>query len=285
MKDTSRPKDGPPKEGDRIAKLLARAGIASRREVERMIAEGRIKLGEEIITTPATILTTLRGITVDGNPVKAPEPARLFAFHKPSGLLTAERDPAGRPTIYAALTNALPKGTPRLMPVGRLDLNTEGLLLLTNDGELKRTMELPATGIPRTYRARTFGEISQARLEELIHGVTIDGMRYGKIDANMERKTGRNQWIEMTLTEGKNREVRNVLEYLGLQTSRLLRISYGPFQLLDLPRGAAIEIRQVDVEKFRKGLKIPGEPAAPLQSHQQARMRVQRGRPNRPTAR
>ena len=285
MKDTSRPKDGPPKEGDRIAKLLARAGIASRREVERMIAEGRIKLGDAVITTPATILTTLRGITVDGNPVKAPEAARLFAFHKPSGLLTAERDPAGRPTIYAALTNALPKGTPRLMPIGRLDLNTEGLLLLTNDGELKRTMELPATGIPRTYRARTFGEISQARLEELIHGVTIDGMRYGKIDANMERKTGRNQWIEMTLTEGKNREVRNVLEYLGLQTSRLLRISYGPFQLLDLPRGAAIEIRQVDVEKFRKGLKIPGEPAAPLQSHQQARMRVQRGRPNRPTAR
>ncbi len=287
MKDTSRPKDGPPKEGDRIAKLLARAGIASRREVERMIAEGRIKLGEDVITTPATILTTLKGITVDGNPVKAPEPARLFAFHKPSGLLTAERDPAGRPTIYAALTNALPKGTPRLMPVGRLDLNTEGLLLLTNDGELKRTMELPATGIPRTYRARTFGEISQARLEELIHGVTIDGMRYGKIDANMERKTGRNQWIEMTLTEGKNREVRNVLEYLGLQTSRLLRISYGPFQLLDLPRGAAIEIRAVDVERFIKGLKMPGTVTAPtpIQSHQQARMRMQRSRPNRPTAR
>jgi 23S rRNA pseudouridine2605 synthase len=288
MTDTSRPKDGPPKEGDRIAKLLARAGIASRREVERMIAEGRIKLGEEVITTPATILTTLKGITVDGNPVKAPEPARLFAFHKPSGLLTAERDPAGRPTIYAALTNALPKGTPRLMPIGRLDLNTEGLLLLTNDGELKRTMELPATGIPRTYRARTFGEISQARLEELIHGVTIDGMRYGKIDANMERKTGRNQWIEMTLTEGKNREVRNVLEYLGLQTSRLLRISYGPFKLLDLPRGMAVELRTADVERFRKELKIPGEAGtavAALPSHDQARMRVQRGRPNRPTSR
>ncbi len=285
MTDTSRPKDGPPKVGDRIAKLLARAGIASRREVERMIAEGRIKLGEDVITTPATILTTLRGITVDGNPVKAPEPARLFAFHKPSGLITAERDPAGRPTIYSALTNALPKGTPRLMPIGRLDLNTEGLLLLTNDGELKRTMELPATGIPRTYRARTFGAISQARLEELIHGITIDGIRYGKIDANMERKTGRNQWLEMTLTEGKNREVRNVLEYLGLQTSRLLRISYGPFELLDLPRGAAIEIRQIDVEKFCKGLKLPGEPGTPLQSHQQARMRVQRTRPSRPTGR
>ena len=288
MTDTSRPKDGPPKEGDRIAKLLARAGIASRREVERMIAEGRIKLGEDVITTPATILTTLKGITVDGNPVKAPEASRLFAFHKPSGLLTAERDPAGRPTIYAALTNALPKGTPRLMPVGRLDLNTEGLLLLTNDGELKRTMELPATGIPRTYRARTFGEISQARLEELIHGVTIDGMRYGKIDANMERKTGRNQWIEMTLTEGKNREVRNVLEYLGLQTSRLLRISYGPFKLLDLPRGMAVELRTADVERFRKELKIPGEAGtavAALPSHDQARMRVQRARPNRPTSR
>ncbi len=285
MTDTSRPKDGPPKEGDRIAKLLARAGIASRREVERMIAEGRIKLGDDVITTPATILTTLRGITVDGNPVKPPEAARLFAFHKPSGLLTAERDPAGRPTIYAALTNALPKGTPRLMPIGRLDLNTEGLLLLTNDGELKRTMELPATGIPRTYRARTFGEISQARLEELIHGVTIDGMRYGKIDANMERKTGRNQWIEMTLTEGKNREVRNVLEYLGLQTSRLLRISYGPFKLLDLPRGMAVELRTADVERFRKELKVPGERSTPLPSDQQARMRLNRARPNRPTAR
>ena len=157
----------------RSKQLLARAGIASRREVERMIADGRVKIGEELVTTPATVLTSLKGVTVDGNPVKAPEPPRLFAFHKPEGLITAERDPAGRPTIYTALRNALPKSAPRVMPVGRLDLNTEGLLLLTNDGELKRAMELPSSGIPRTYRARTFGDITQARLEELIEGVTI----------------------------------------------------------------------------------------------------------------
>jgi 23S rRNA pseudouridine2605 synthase len=248
------PELGSARTGERIAKLLARAGIASRREVERMIAEGRVKLGDEVVTTPATVLLNLKGVTVDGKPVKAAEATRLFAFHKPAGLITAERDPAGRPTIYAALRNALPQGTPRLMPVGRLDLNTEGLLLLTNDGELKRAMELPSTGIPRTYRARTFGDITQAQLEELIEGVTIEDMHYGRIDANMERRTGRNQWIEMTLTEGKNREVRRVLEHLGLQVSRLLRTSYGPFVLGDLPRGAAAEIRQVDVERFRKTL-------------------------------
>jgi 23S rRNA pseudouridine2605 synthase len=244
--------------GDRIAKLLARAGVASRREVERMIAEGRVKLGDEVITTANTVLANLRGVSVDGVPIKAAEPARLFAFHKPSGLITAERDPAGRPTIYTALRNALPSGTPRMMPVGRLDFNTEGLLLLTNDGELKRAMELPSSGVPRTYRARTFGAVTQAQLEDLIEGIEIDGMRYGKIDANMERSTGRNQWIEVTLTEGKNREVRRVLEHLGLEVSRLLRLSYGPFQLLDLPRGSAVEIRQVDVERFRKSLNSPG---------------------------
>jgi len=244
--------------GERIAKLLARAGVASRREVERMIAEGRVKVGENLVTTANTVLANLKGVTVDGRPVKAAEPARLFAFHKPAGLITAERDPAGRPTIYTALRNALPPGAPRLMPVGRLDFNTEGLLLLTNDGEFKRAMELPSSGIPRTYRARTFGTITQAQLEELIEGIEIDGMRYGRIDANMERSTGRNQWIEVTLTEGKNREVRRVLEHLGLEVSRLLRTSYGPFALLDLPRGAAIEIRQVDVEKFRKSLKVGG---------------------------
>lgn len=241
--------------GDRIAKLLARAGVASRREVERMIADGRVKIGEETVTTPATLLTSLKGVTVDGKPVAAPEAPRLFRFHKPAGLITAERDPRGRPTIYTALRNALPRGTPRLMPVGRLDLNTEGLLLLTNDGELKRAMELPATGVPRTYRARTFGDISQQQLEDLIEGVTIEGVRYGGIDANMERRTGRNQWIELTLAEGKNREVRRVLEHLGLQVSRLIRTAYGPFRLGDLPRGLADEVKQVEVERFRKGLK------------------------------
>jgi 23S rRNA pseudouridine2605 synthase len=252
------PNDRP--QGDRIAKLLARAGVASRREVERMIEAKRIKIDGELVTTPATILEHLRGVTVDDKPVAKPERTRLFAFHKPSGVLTAERDFSGRPTIYNALVNALPKGTPRVMPVGRLDLNTEGLLLLTNDGEFKRAMELPSSGIERTYRARTFGTVSQAQLEELIHGVTIDGVRYGKIDANLERRTGRNQWIEMTLTEGKNREVRNVLEWLGLEVSRLLRTSYGPFKLDDLARGQAVELRKEVVERFRATLK-PGKPA------------------------
>ena len=193
----------PRPEGERIAKLLARAGVASRREVERMIADGRVAIDGKVLDTPATIIPHLRGVTVDGKPVAKADRTRLFAFHKPTGLITAERDPKGRPTIYTALRNALPKDAGRVMPVGRLDLNTEGLLLLTNDGEFKRAMELPASGIPRTYRARTFGEVRQEQLEELMDGVTIDGMRYGPIDANMERRTGRNQWIELTITEGK----------------------------------------------------------------------------------
>jgi len=244
------------REGERIAKLLARAGVASRREVERIIGEGRVSVDGVVLTTPATVLKNLRGVTVDGQPVALAAPPRLFRFHKPEGLITAERDPAGRPTIYNALVNALPRGTPRVMPVGRLDLNTEGLLLLTNDGELKRAMELPASGIPRTYRARTFGDISQARLEDLSEGIKIDGIRYGSINANMERRTGRNQWVEMTLTEGKNREVRRVLEHLGLQVSRLIRTAYGPFPLGDIARGAVVEVRQSDVETFRKALKL-----------------------------
>ncbi|GGD63270.1 pseudouridine synthase [Croceicoccus mobilis] len=247
--------DLPKREGERIAKLLARAGIASRREVERMIEDGRVAIDDKVLDTPAVVLKNLKGVTVDGNPVAQPDAPRLYRFHKPQGLLTAERDPQGRPTIYTALRNALPGDTPRLMPVGRLDLNTEGLLLLTNDGELKRALELPATGVPRTYRARTFGDISQTQLEELMDGIEIDGVHYGQIDANLERRTGRNQWIELTLTEGKNREVRRVLEHLGLKVSRLLRLSYGPFVLGDLPRGQADEVPQRDVERLRKSLK------------------------------
>jgi 23S rRNA pseudouridine2605 synthase len=242
-------------EGERIAKLLARAGVASRREVERMIADGRVALNGATLETPATILPNLRGVTVDGNPVAKAEATRLYRFHKPAGLITAERDPAGRPTIYAALRNALPPGSPRLMPIGRLDFNTEGLLLLTNDGGFKREMELPATGVPRTYRARTFGRVSQAQLEDLMDGIEIDGVRYGPIDANLERRTGTNQWVELTLTEGKNREVRRVLEHLGLEVSRLIRTAYGPFALADLAKGQAVEVRREELERFRSGLK------------------------------
>jgi 23S rRNA pseudouridine2605 synthase len=267
-----------PRNGERIAKLLARAGIASRREVERMIADGRVKLGEEVLTTPNTVLTSLKGVTVDGNPVKAPEAAKLYAFNKPPGLITAERDPAGRPTIYTALRNALPADAGRVMPVGRLDFNTEGLLLLTNDGGLKRAMELPSSGVPRTYRARTFGDITQNELEALSEGIEIDGMRYGNINANIERSTGRNRWIEMTITEGKNREVRRVLEHLGLEVSRLIRTAYGPFRLLDLPRGMAVELRAVEVEKFVATLKMPGTSAELRSPQEHARNRVLRGR-------
>lgn len=234
-------------EDQRIAKLLARAGVASRREVERMIAEGRVALNGVVLDTPATILTSLDGVTVDGNPVAAPTAARLFIYHKPSGLLVTERDPGGRPTIY----DKLPKTLPRVVPVGRLDLNTEGLLLLTTDGGLKRQLELPATGVERAYRARAYGNVTQAQLEDLIEGVEIEGVRYGSIDANIERRTGANVWIEMILTEGKNREVRRVLEHLGLKVSRLIRTRYGPFVLGDLPVGAVGEVRPHDVESFR----------------------------------
>jgi 23S rRNA pseudouridine2605 synthase len=241
------------REPQRIAKLLARAGIASRREIERMIEERRIAIDGTPVEKPATLLASLSGVTVDGKPVQAPAPARLFRYHKPSGLLTTERDPQGRPTIY----NRLPAGLPRLMPVGRLDLNTEGLLLLTTDGGLKRQLELPSSGIERVYRARVFGEISQDRLEGLIQGIEIEGIRYGAIDANLERRTGRNAWLEMRLTEGKNREVRRVLEYLGLKVSRLIRTAYGPFALADLPTDAVDEVRQHDLVQFMKWLADP----------------------------
>lgn len=236
---------------ERIAKLLARAGVASRREIERMIADGRITLNGEKVETPATLLKSLHGVAVDGKAVGQPAPTQLYLFHKPEGCLTAERDFSGRKTIY----DVLPKDLPRLMPIGRLDLNTEGLLLLTNDGEFKRQMELPSTGVERTYRARCFGDVSQEQLEELIHGIEIEGVRYGKIDANLERRTGRNGWLEMTLTEGKNREVRRVLEHLGLEVSRLIRTRYGPFVLGDMAPGTVGEVRRVDLIEFRKTLK------------------------------
>lgn len=238
--------DGP----QRIAKLLARAGVGSRRDVERMIEEGRIALNGAVVAQPAPLLASLDGLTVDGNPVAKPVSTRLYRFHKPSGCLTAARDPKGRKTIY----DILPKGLPRLMPVGRLDYNTEGLLLLTNDGEFKRQLELPASGVERTYRARAFGDISQTQLEDLVEGIAIDGVRYGKIDANLERRTGRNQWIELTLTEGKNREVRRVLEHLGLQVSRLIRTRYGQFTVGDLAVGEVEIVPRDELFQFRRRL-------------------------------
>ena len=241
-------KDGGPQ---RIAKLLARAGVASRREVERMIAEGRVAINGKTLTTPATVLENLSGVTVDGKPVRAPQSARLFRFYKPQRTITTARDPKGRPTIY----DRLPKGLPRLMPVGRLDFMTEGLLLLTNDGELKRKLELPSSAVVRRYRARAFGDVSQAQLEQLAEGVTIESMHYGSINANLERRTGRNCWIELGLTEGKNREVRRVLAHLGLQVSRLIRISYGPFDVGGMQPGDVDEVPRGPLGAFLSTLK------------------------------
>lgn len=245
------PKPVPRESGpQRIAKLLARAGVASRREVERMIEEGRIAINGVKVEKPATLLESIAGVTVDGKPVEKPAATKLFLFYKPNNCLTAAHDPKGRKTIY----DVLPDGLPRLMPIGRLDFNTEGLLLLTNDGEFKRQMELPSTGVVRSYRARAFGEVTQAQLEELAEGVTVEGVRYGPIDANLERRTGRNCWIEMKLTEGKNREVRNVLAHLGLQVSRLIRTSYGPFELADMQPGQIGEVDRNALFHYRKSL-------------------------------
>ena len=230
---------------------MARAGVASRREAERMIEAGRVSVNGSVIDSPALNVVASDKIVVDGKPLAAQEPVRVWRYHKPAGLVTSNADEKGRETVF----DKLPPDMPRVMSIGRLDLNTEGLLLLTNDGEFKRQMELPSTGVERTYRARCFGDVSQEQLEELIHGIEIEGVKYGKIDANLERRTGRNGWVEMTLTEGKNREVRRVLEHLGLEVSRLIRTRYGPFVLGELAPGTVGEVRRVDLIEFRKTLK------------------------------
>lgn len=235
----------------RIAKALARAGVGSRRDIERMIAEGRIAIDGEVLTSPALNITNLANVTVDGEPVAGIAPAKLYRFHKPAGFLTAARDPAGRPTIM----DILPPSLPRVVPVGRLDMNTEGLLLLTTDGELKRVLELPSSGVPRVYRVRAFGEVTQKALEALADGISIEGVHYGPILADIERKTGHNLWLIVTIREGKNREVRRVLEHVGLQVNRLIRVAYGPIGLDDLPPRMADEIPDSDVALLKAMLK------------------------------
>ncbi len=224
---------------ERVAKVLARAGIASRREAERLIASGRVVLNGAVLTTPATLVGPEDALSVDGRPVAAPERTRLFRYHKPAGLLVTHRDPEGRPTVFTKL----PPGLPRLVSVGRLDLNSEGLLLLTNDGALARLLELPATGWLRRYRARAYGIVDEAGLAALAQGIVIDGVRYGPIEAGLDSRRGDNAWLSVALREGRNREVRRVLEHLGLRVSRLIRIAYGPFQLGQLPRGAIEEVK------------------------------------------
>src|ERR1700736_5772891 len=225
--------------GERIAKVIARAGLASRREAERWISEGRVRVNAQVIASPAVTVTAKDIVAVDGQALPRRERTRLFLFHKPRGFLTSHGDPRGRPTIF----DLLPKQLPRLISVGRLDLNTEGLLLLTNDGGLARVLELPATGWLRRYRVRAHGSIDQARLGVLRGGLTPEGVRYGRIEANLDRSPGSTVWLTFAIREGKNREVRNVLGVLGLQVNRLIRVSYGPFQLGELPAGAVEEVR------------------------------------------
>jgi 23S rRNA pseudouridine2605 synthase len=231
-----------PGEGERVAKALARAGVASRRDVERLIEAGRVALNGKVLTSPAVKVEPNDVLTVDGEVVNEPEPARVFRYHKPVGLLTSHKDPQGRPTVFGAL----PPGLPRVISVGRLDLNSEGLLLLTNDGGLARALELPDTAIVRRYRARAHGRITQEKLDRLKSGVTVEGVRYGPIEATLDKAKegpqGANLWITVTLAEGKNREVRRVLESLGLKVNRLIRLAYGPFALGTLAVGEVEEV-------------------------------------------
>jgi 23S rRNA pseudouridine2605 synthase len=224
--------------GERIAKVMARAGMTSRRQAELWIAAGRVAVNGATIASPALNVTPADKITVDGQPLRQRERTRLFLYNKIRGLVTTNSDPQGRPTIFAAL----PKHLPRLISIGRLDLSTEGLLLLTNDGALARVLELPKTGWLRRYRVRALGRVTQDALDGLHRGVTVDGIRYGPVEATLDREQGANVWLTLGIREGKNREVRNVLEHLGLKVNRLIRIAFGPFQLGDLESGAVMEV-------------------------------------------
>lgn len=241
-------------EGERIAKVMARAGACSRRDAETWIAEGRVAVNGRVLESPAFNVRDGDRIEVDGVPLAAREPTRLFLFHKPAGLVTSAKDPEGRETVFGFLAERYPD-LPRLMSVGRLDINTEGLLLLTNDGGLARTLELPATGWTRRYRVRAHGEIDQAQLDRLKQGVTVGDVDYQPIDAKLDRVQGANVWLSIALREGKNREIKRVLEHLGLDVNRLIRVSFGPFQLGELGEGVVEEVRLKTLrEQLGKGL-------------------------------
>jgi len=265
------------KAGDRIAKVIARAGLTSRREAEQWIAAGRISVNGAVIDSPALNVTVSDRISVDGEPLPTRERTRLFLYHKPRGLLTTRVDPKGRPTVF----EHLPKDLPRLISVGRLDFNTEGLLLLTNDGELARLLELPATGWLRRYRVRAHGSVTQAQLDALRGGVDIEGMHYSSVEAGLERVQGSNLWLTFAIREGKNREVRNVLGHLGLTVARLIRVSFGPFALGELAEGAVEEVptRVLREQLGERLVALSGAdfstPLAPRRSVSEKRMRPQ----------
>lgn len=246
----SEEQDGP--KGERIAKWLARAGIASRRDAEKLIAEGQVAVNGRVLDGPASFVQPGDSVTVSGKKVGEPERTRLFRYHKPPGLVTTHKDPEGRRTVF----EELPAGLPRLVSVGRLDLNSEGLLLLTNDGALSRKLELPDNQWIRRYRARVHGRVDERALAALANGVTVEGVAYGPIQAGLDSRQGTNAWLTVSLSEGKNREVRRVLQHLGLTVTRLIRIAYGPFALADLPRGAVEEIN-AKVLREQLGLDAP----------------------------
>lgn len=224
--------------GDRVAKVIARAGVCSRRDAEKLIAEGRVALDGEIVKAQGVRVGENQVVSVDGKPLAEPEETRIWRYHKPSGLVTTHKDPEGRPTVF----EKLPMSLPRVISVGRLDVNSEGLLILTNDGALARKLELPITGWVRKYRVRLFGKISQAELEKLAEGITIDGVKYGPVIADLERVKGMYSWVQVSLKEGKNREVKRLMEHLGVKVARLIRVQYGPFHLGQLEPGHAEEI-------------------------------------------
>lgn len=235
----ARPHADATKAGERIAKRIARSGLASRRDAEAMIADGRVKVNGNLLTSPAFNVTDKDVILIDGERLAARERTRLFLFHKPAGAMTTNRDPEGRKTVF----DVLPDGLPRLMTVGRLDYSTEGLLLMTNDGGLARVLELPSTGWLRRYRARVHGTVDEAALDRLKEGIAVDGVLYGAIEVSLEREKGSNAWLTVALREGKNREIKKVLGALGLQVTRLIRISYGPFQLGAIEPGEIVELK------------------------------------------
>lgn len=238
MKDREREKE-------RIAKFLARAGVASRRDSERLISSGRVTLNGVVVAHPATLVDATDTLAIDGKDIAAPQQTKLWRYHKPAGLVTTARDPEGRPTVFAAI----PKALPRVISVGRLDINTEGLLLLTNDGELARHLEHPAQAFSRTYRIRAHGIMTEAALSRLKVGVTIDGVSYRPAMTKVDRQQASNCWLTMTLSEGKNREIKRLLEHIGLRVTRLIRINYGPFQLGDLEPNS---VDEVSVHSLRK---------------------------------
>ena len=269
----------------RIAKAMARAGLCSRREAERWIADGRVSVNGKLLSTPAFEVGPRDRITIDGEPLPEAEPVRLWRYHKPRGLVTTHKDPEGRPTVF----DNLPPDLPRVISIGRLDYNTEGLLLLTTDGALARYLELPATGWLRRYRVRARGRVKQAQLDALKAGLSIEGVNYGPIEASLDSEHGANVWLTIGLREGKNREIRKIMGHLGLEVGRLIRVSFGPFQLLELQPGQAERVRrrvlgeQLGAKLARELGVIAGTEAAPKE--ERPRPELRRPELRRPEAR